>query len=568
MSELKRSETLVKRKFMEYFVPTVLTAMATNIAVIVDATIVGNILGSNCLAAVNLLSPVIQLYFSLSILFGLASSTIMARVKGRDGTDTKTCNEIFTVTMMTIAIISVLLMVIQGVFIDNIVNAITSNEELAVLVKDYYIPTIIGTPITLFMTSNIHIVRTDGRPKFASNIIIVSNVINLIMDFVTIKGFNMGIMGSSIATVTGNFVGLIMVLTHFRRKENTLRIEFSVLKNMKLYVTYLLNLLTTGISGAFGTLLITVKMLFLNSIIQSNGGKSAIVAYSVVSMCQVFVSAFITGASQTMIPIVSLLSGEGDLKGVKTTIKQTVKILLVSSILIVCLVEIFPGFIAGLYGIKQAKDLNMAITSLRISSLLFPALAMSFFALYYFMSNEKKISAIAVSVVNGIAFVIPFAIILAKFFGIKGVWWALVLAQYATVLYAVVTAIVIKATSNGKYKSILLLDESKNEEILSFTYSDSDTKITDVKEFVKDSVTEQVEEILIKVLEYLSKCETEKNRKSNITDVRICNNSRNSILIKNSGANIKEQDIIALKNESVEVLYSKSLGFNQIKIMC
>ena len=71
MSEtaLKRNSVTINRKYSEYFLPTVLTAMATNIAMIVDSIIAGNILGKNAFAAINLLSPVAQLYFSLTILF-------------------------------------------------------------------------------------------------------------------------------------------------------------------------------------------------------------------------------------------------------------------------------------------------------------------------------------------------------------------------------------------------------------------------------------------------------------------------------------------------------------------
>ena len=56
MSEtaLKRNSVTINRKYSEYFLPTVLTAMATNIAMIVDSIIAGNILGKNALAAINL----------------------------------------------------------------------------------------------------------------------------------------------------------------------------------------------------------------------------------------------------------------------------------------------------------------------------------------------------------------------------------------------------------------------------------------------------------------------------------------------------------------------------------
>lgn len=72
---LGRNAVTVNKKYTEYFLPTVLTAMATNIAMIVDSIIAGNLLGQNSLAAINLMSPISQLYFSITILLQRAGVT-------------------------------------------------------------------------------------------------------------------------------------------------------------------------------------------------------------------------------------------------------------------------------------------------------------------------------------------------------------------------------------------------------------------------------------------------------------------------------------------------------------
>ena len=91
---LGRNAVTVNKKYTEYFLPTVLTAMATNIAMIVDSIIAGNLLGQNSLAAINLMSPISQFYFSITILFGLGASSIISFAKGRR--DEKQANRVFT----------------------------------------------------------------------------------------------------------------------------------------------------------------------------------------------------------------------------------------------------------------------------------------------------------------------------------------------------------------------------------------------------------------------------------------------------------------------------------------
>ena len=307
-SELKRNPATINRKYSEYFLPTVLTAMATNIAMIVDSIIAGNILGKNALAAINLLSPVAQLYFSLTIMFGLGASSIIAVAKGKN--DKAMVNRIFTATFITVALLCVVLMSVQLPLADGICSLLTKDSVLHSLLYEYYIPYIIGTPLNLMLLCSAYFIRTDGRPRFASNIIITANIVNLVMDYVYMGVFDMGIAGSSIATVTGYAVGFIMMLTHFISKRNTLHYDFSILKAPKKFFEIFTEMITVGLSGALGTMLITVKMLFLNWIIQSTGGRDAMAAYSICSSSQIFMSMFITGASQTMIPIIGVCLGE------------------------------------------------------------------------------------------------------------------------------------------------------------------------------------------------------------------------------------------------------------------
>lgn len=51
--ELRRNDRLITKKYKEYFIPTILMTMSSSMAIIVDGIIVGNLLGANALAAVN-----------------------------------------------------------------------------------------------------------------------------------------------------------------------------------------------------------------------------------------------------------------------------------------------------------------------------------------------------------------------------------------------------------------------------------------------------------------------------------------------------------------------------------
>ena len=584
MSEtaLKRNSVTINRKYSEYFLPTVLTAMATNIAMIVDSIIAGNILGKNALAAINLLSPVAQLYFSLTILFGLGASSVIAVAKGKN--DKTLANRIFTTTFIAVVLLCVVLMAIQLPLAGGICSLLTKDKVLNPLLYQYYIPFILGTPLNLILLCSTYFIRTDNRPRFASNIVIVANIINLIMDYVYMGVLGMGIAGSSIATVTGYAVGFVMMITHFTSKKSTMHFDFSIVKIPKKFFGIFSELITVGLSGALGTLLITVKMLFLNWIIQSTGGRDAMASYSICSSSQIFMSMFITGASQTMIPIVGVCLGEKDFDGIRYAFRRAFTILAISSVVIMLFICVAPEPVIQLFGITAENDIANAIPAMRINALSFPALAFSFLLLYYYMAIQRKTLSTTIAVVNGIAILIPSALILSVFFGITGVWISLVVAQVGTLVVLYFIIMVIKRKSKGKYDSFYLLESSDDNQIVSLSFKGSKENASGVSLYLTSFLTshnieKNIANRIAVAVEGISADIAErtcKKKKADI-DIRIMIDGGDTIIsIRDNGepydivSNDSEEktlsEIEVVKAVSKSVEYSSVLGFNRLVI--
>lgn len=578
---LKRNSTTINRKYTEYFLPTVLTAMATNIALIIDSIIAGNILGKNALSAINLLSPAAQLYFSLTIMFGLGASSIIAVAKGKN--DNKKANHIFTSAFLAVAVLCVVLIIVQLAFADGICNLLTKDSVLCSMLYDYYIPFIIGTPLNLILLCSIYFIRTDNRPKFASNIIIISSAVNLIMDYVFMGVLGMGIEGSAWATVTGNFVGFIIMVTHFISKKSTLHFDFSILKTPKEFFAILANLVTVGLSGALGTLLITVKMFFLNFLIQSVGGSDAMASYSICSSSQIFMSMFITGAAQTMIPIIGVCLGEKDYDGIRYAFRRAAIILAISSGVIMLFICVAPEPVIRLFGITAENDIANAIPAMRINALSFPPLAFSFLLLYYYMATQRKAISTTIAVLNGIVILIPSALILAQLFGITGVWISFVVAQVGTLIAVYIITLVLRKKSKGKYNSFYLIPSSNNE-IVSLSFKGTKENASGVSMYLTAFLTSHGVEknkanriaVAVEGISANLAQRTEKNKKADI-DIRVIIDKDETIIsIRENGKPFdytftqKDEDTISdikvVKSISKSVEYSNVLGFNRLII--
>ncbi len=564
MIELKRNGNIINKKYFEYFLPTVLVALANNIAIMVDSIIVGNMLGSVSMAAINVLTPVTQLYFSMTILFGLGASTLISFAKGKN--DKAAADATFTTTAVLLVILSAVFMIVQFAFLNNIAARLTPIETLRSDLLKYYIPFIIGTPFSLLLPSAVHCIRSDGRPKFASNLIIISNAINLFMDIVLMGPFKMGIAGSAIATVIGNVIAFCIMLTHFKNKKNTLRFDFSTVLSPKKLRSECVSLFTTGISGALGTMLVTVTTFYMNTLIQRAGGQEGMVSMSVISNCQIFISAFVTGASQTMIPIVSALLGEQDAAGIKYAMKRAICVLLIAAAAITLIIEIAPAAVARLFGDKTPAEMAAIIPALRISALSFIGMGMSFLFMYYFTATQRKAMSLTVSIVNGIILTIPFAYVLSRLFGITGIWMTFGAAQYGTWVVIAAMIIVTIAKSKGKYKDVFLLESETENELMSFSVK-SDVPVSDIRSAVANkAVANKIEgdggnEVAAAVSELFSFASD--NDKSSENDIRVRReNGTYVIMLRNNGAEIDGSKYNG-KCKSFEC--TSVLGMNQIK---
>lgn len=307
-------------------------------------------------------------------------------------------------------------------------------------------------------------------------------------------------------------------------------------------------------------------------------------SYSICSSSQIFMSMFITGASQTMIPIVGVCLGEKDFDGIRYAFRRAFTILAISSVVIMLFICVAPEPVIQLFGITAENDIANAIPAMRINALSFPALAFSFLLLYYYMAIQRKTLSTTIAVVNGIAILIPSALILSVFFGITGVWISLVVAQVGTLVVLYFIIMVIKRKSKGKYQSFYLLEFNDNNEIVSLSFKGSKENASGVSLYLTSFLTshnieKNIANRIAVAVEGISADIAErtcKKKKADI-DIRIMIDGGDTIIsIRDNGepydivSNDSEEktlsEIEVVKAVSKSVEYSSVLGFNRLVI--
>lgn len=444
--ELIRNSKIIDKKYREFFLPTVLTAISSSLILIVDGIIVSNMLGTNELAAVNCCLPVQQIFTTVATLLGLGSSVAISIARGRR--ESQKADQLFTVVMLMFVAVSLILLLPQAYAPAFFCRMLTKDEILYPFVYDYYSVFLWSAPFCIFMQIMDRIIRAEGKPRLASGITIMANVINLILDVVFMGPLKMGIKGAALASVIGFGVGSVVFLCNFLFGKKTLHFSCQNLWSRGYEI------IKTGSPAAMGVGLVAVKIFCLNKIVTTTAGNNGMIAFSVCLAALSIISMFISGAAQTMMPILGIYYGEKDFTGVRMVLKRAFRILMICAVVVLIVLETAPGVLLAIYQVTSPEEVAVAIPALRIYATSLIGVSVSFLMIYYYMTIEKQRLANIISVVNGLLVIVPCAYILSKVVGINGVWLAFPITE-------LVTSFIIWLMAKGKISNVYQIKEEE-----------------------------------------------------------------------------------------------------------
>ena len=447
----QRNGALLGGKFTEYLFPTIISNMSILLASFVDGIIVSKLINDDAFSAVNLAEPVILFMQALFFLFGIGGAICISIAKGQR--DEHKANAVFTLSFLSAVLVSVIVTVLGIVLIDPITRVLCSDSTLYDYVQHYALFNIYGSLFMIVVPYLVFIIRTDGMPKFSANILLVSNIVNLLMDLVYMGVFKMDTSGAALATVTGYVVGFIMELYYLLfYKKRTLKFIRLKKSNFK----YLGELSTGGIASVINTILLFVKAILLNQIVLGATGADGMAVFSVCNFTLTFISMFITGGSDTMTPIVGLLYGERDYKGIDIVLRKTFVFVTASCAVIMMFILLFPSLLLQLFSITSPERLAMGIPAVRIFSLCFVFMGICYVTLSYLQATKQKAISVITTFLRGLIITVPLAYVLSGLFGLNGVSLTFVLSEALTAAITFIICFIVSRVKSDKYSGILL----------------------------------------------------------------------------------------------------------------
>ena len=433
---LSSDKTVQRSTFLKYVIPSIGAMLVTSLYVVVDGVFVGNGIGSQALAAINIAGPFIMTIVALAMMVTVGGATMTAINIGKGDNDS--ANNYFNVSMKVIILFSILMTFVAVFFPKQIVRFLGANDALvdsAACYLKYFVM------FGIFFCSSMALsafVRNDGSPKLAFWGMVAGGVSNIFLDWLFIFPLNMGIKGSAIASGLGQILSCVILMTHFIKKHGVLRIKKShISKNI------MWEICKRGTPEFMNQLFQPITVLCYNLIAIRVFGEIGVAAFSVVYyILTISVSVFI-GLTQGTQPLISYSYGEGNKENEKYFYRAGIILNTILAVIIYVLMFFFGDSVIKFFN-SDPNLVKIAFDCIKIYGISFIFTAVVIVIISYYTAKKETGAALLLSTVRCLIFIPLFVFITPALFGEKAIWIGISVAEIFALLSAVIIKIVIK----------------------------------------------------------------------------------------------------------------------------
>ncbi|MBQ7678360.1 MAG: ATP-binding protein [Butyrivibrio sp.] len=463
MQQLKRNEKLIKSKLLQYLLPAIMTNMALQVGNIVDTILVGNILGPLSMSAVQIGGTVLLFIQIPGWMLGIGGSIVAGNCLGKR--DTEGAARVFS-TCLGATLSSGLLLMLCAAFSDPIAALLTGGEALTEEVAAVTRMTFLGTPVIGVALLMINFMSVDNNPALSTAYVVISNVVNLVADYLLLSYTPIGAAGSTVSTVLGYGIGLVVVLWYIRSPKRMLRLTLSMRGSMP----YFLMALTTGVPALLSIICEMIRNSAMNRMVISTVGVNGVTIYTICLNVVMIVELFLGGIVEAMDKIGGVVFGERDYYGIRVLTRYILRYCYGLLAVLMVILFLFARQAASMFGISADPTLlPMAQTALRIFLLALPGYVINRFLISFYQTTEHSGYANLVTILEYCIALLPSVFVcirIASMAGLdtlNGMMFGLVIGEYLTVC---ITGLVIRLKHRGE--GFLLLPE-KEEDVLDFS---------------------------------------------------------------------------------------------------
>ncbi len=441
--KISLSDSFSYSKLLRFTFPSIVMMIFTSIYSVVDGFFVSNIVGKTAFAAVNLIFPFIMVLGGMGAMFGVGGSALVAKTLGEG--ETKKAQRYFTMMIYIMVIVGVVFTVLGIVFMRPVSYLFGATEGMIDECVVY------GRTILIFNTAMLaqytfqsYLIVAE-KPKLGLLVTVLAGATNMVLDYLFMAVFDMGIFGAALATGLSQCVGGIIPLIWFLSKHNKSALRFA---KTKIELKPILKACANGASEMLSSVSGSITGILYNLQLIKYAGEDGVAAYGVVMYAAyVFIAiymGFCTGSS----PVMGYHYGAQNHKEMKNIFKKSMTLLGVGGILLTVTGVLLAKPIALIFVSYDKSLLELTVRAFTICALPFMIMSINMYASSLFTAlNNGGVSA-AISFLRALIFPTISILVLPIFFEIDGVWFSLVGSE----ILSFIVSVIFLAVYKKKYK--------------------------------------------------------------------------------------------------------------------
>lgn len=414
--------------------PAVLSMLVMCLYQIVDGMFLGRKLGPEALASVNLLYPILVILIGLAVMIGVGGNARIGVLLG--AADRHNAGRTLSLILCLGTGLGVIGSLITFLALPTIPSILGAYGILADFATEYVTAILpFFTPLILSFILE-QATRNDGRPVFATSVMVSTALLNILLDYLFIFPLDMGIRGAAIATGIANACAAVVFLGRFGLK--TLRqSQGLILHSPGGGIQVLGKIAYNGSSEMMNELAGGVTTFLYNRTILAMLGAMALASFTIVQYLVIIGMMLLIGLGTGSQPIIGYNHGAGKTHRVRGTLKRLLAIGLVLGAALFVLLQTQAGPITRLFIPHHPETLSITIEISRFVSIALLFMPIGIVSSMFFTSLLKAGNSLILSIARGFIFTVLGILILPRFLGAIGIWLTPVLAEGLTGVLAI-----------------------------------------------------------------------------------------------------------------------------------
>ena len=411
--------------------PASIGILVMSLNILIDTIFVGQWIGPNAIAAINVVLPVSFFIAALGMSIGMGGGSIISRALGSN--HTAKANKTFGNQLTLTLLFTLSFMTLGLVFMEFIIPSFGGKGALYAPAKIYYTIVLYGVPILGLAMMGNNTIRSEGKPKYAMYAMMLPSISNLFLDYLFINVFGWGMEGAAWATTLSYAVCMSYIVYFFFSGKSDL---FLKIPDLALDFSIVKEIGSLGFVTLARQAVVSVAVLIVNNILFELSGESTVAVYAIISRMLMFALFPILGITQGFVPIAGFNFGADKKDRVLEVIRTALIYATALATFVFLMILLFSEAIASAF----TKDEAIIIKTKEVLTWVFlstPIIGIQLIGSAYFQAIGKAIPALLLTLTRQGFFFIPLILILPRYYGEFGIWISFPIAE---VIATIVTA--------------------------------------------------------------------------------------------------------------------------------